>query len=588
MKKNSPIILAALVAAVLGLSAGYLLFGGKTAGEPAGHEHAAQDAGEEKETIYTCSMHPQIRQNEPGLCPICEMDLIPLDNAQSDDPLVLQMTPEAVKLAQIQTTTVGRASAGEKTLELTGKVATDERRVASQVAHVPGRIEQLFVTFTGERVRKGQRLARLYSPELITAQRELLEARRLGDSTLLASARRKLRFWKVPEEMVENVLTSGDIRETIDVTAEVSGVVTRRKVAVGDYVKEGAVLFDIADLAQVWILFDAYEEDLAYVRTGDRVAFQAPSLPNRTFTTRISFIDPVIDPETRVASLRAEVSNPDGLLKPAMLVRGTLQSPVRDQGRVDLAVPKSAVLWTGKRSVVYVRLPNAEVPSYEYREVLLGEPLGSAYLVESGLEPGEEVVTYGAFTIDAAAQLNNQASMMNRLVNVQGTPGAQTPDYASAVPKVFKEQLAALVEQYVAVKDALVETDPGNAAAAAEGYIKALNGVDMYLLEGQAHLYWMDQEQAMKAHAGKIAESDDVNQQRRQFEFLSNLMIETVRAFGAGGRQLFVQHCPMAFDDQGADWLSYEGQILNPYFGDKMLKCGIVKDSIGSLAGRPR
>jgi Cu(I)/Ag(I) efflux system membrane fusion protein len=578
--KNTNSILIALAFLLMGLGAGYLIFNrGPAPAAAETHDHSAP-AGADA-TIYTCSMHPQVRQEEPGLCPICEMELIPVDETASEDPLVLEMTPAAVKLAQVETTVVGATARAEKTIELQGKIKADERQVASQVAHIPGRIEQLFVTFTGETVRRGQPLATIYSPELVTAQRELLEALKFRDvnEQLVEAARKKLQYWRIPDTVIDEVMESGQVRETITVAAEAGGVVTERKVAVGDYVREGEVLFEIVDLSRLWVLFDAYEEDLANIEVGDRVTFTTPALPEKIFTTRISFIDPVIDPVTRVASLRGELTNRSGQLKPEMFVRGTVLAEVSaPQG---LVIPRSAVLWTGKRSVVYLKVPDAAVPSYRYREVVLGKALGDQYFVESGLQSGDEVVTNGAFTIDAAAQLNNQQSMMNRLVRVSGQDVPAAPDFRAAAPAAFQQQLQVLTQRYLAVKDALVETDPTAAAGAARAFLEALERIDMSLLEGAAHAYWMQQQHALEAHAGRLSQAEKVEEQRAQFEFLSNAIIETVRAFGTEGAPLYIQHCPMAFNDKGADWLSLESEIRNPYFGEQMLKCGLVVDSLG-------
>ena len=580
--KNSKIIIAIIIAAAVGLGAGYLLFG-RTAEQHA-HGNAGTGEGPAGEVIYTCSMHPQIRQDEPGLCPICEMKLVPLaEHSASSGPLTLEMTLEAIRLANIQTTTIGEKGRAARTITLNGKISADERRVASQVAHVPGRIEKLFATFTGERIQPGQRLAEIYSPELVTAQQELLEALRFQDVNprLVDAAREKLRRWKVPPQMIEEIEKTGQVKENATVYADAGGVIRKRMVSVGDYVKEGEALFALADLDRLWVLFDAYEEDLAHIETGDIVEFSTPVLPGRQFTTRITYIDPVIDPASRTAALRAEISNTAGLLKPEMFVRGVVNAGER-KGQ-QLLVPRSAVLWTGPRSVVYVKVPNTNVPAFEYREVALGDALGDNYLVREGLAPGEEVVTNGTFAIDAAAQLNNQASMMNRQVVVKGLAPPPAPDFRAEAPAAFRQQLENLSIEYLKLKDALVASDTPAAARAGEGFMKGLGQVNMELLQGQAHHFWMDQLNAMRTHAGKISQADNIGEQRKQFDFLSGLLIETIRAFGMEGAQLYVQHCPMAFDDRGADWISDERQILNPYFGDKMLKCGVVKDSFFAL-----
>ncbi len=571
-----------LVAAFAGLAAGYVFFG-KTqpAANHEGHDHNVA-AGEEKETIWTCSMHPQIRQNEPGQCPICGMDLIPLDEANaSQNPLVMQMTEEAVKLANIQTMEVGAGSgAASKTISLTGRIEADERHVSSQVSHLPGRIEQLFVTFTGESVKKGQKLATIYSPQLISAQKELLEARKWADSQpqLLEAVRNKLRYWKLTDATIEEIEKSGKITETLPVYADRSGVVLKRRIAVGDYVKEGTVLFDLADLNRLWVLFDAYEEDLANIRLGDKVSYTVTAIPDKTFTGKVSFIDPVVNPQTRAASVRADVRNIGGLLKPDMFVKGSIVARPKS-ARKGLLVPKTAVLWTGPRSVVYVQVPDSNVPSYEYREIKLGDAVGDKYLVLDGLNAGERVVINGQFVIDAAAQLNNMNSMMNRNVKT-AEQAEEVPDYRADTPAEFKKQLGKAVQEYLQLKQALVESDPTAAKKAAAAMLPAFAEVQMELLKGDAHMYWMEKLKAMKAHAGKIAESDDLENQRKQFGFLSQALAAAVKAFGIENGQLYVIHCPMAFDNEGADWLSAERKVQNPYFGDAMLTCGVVQDSL--------
>ena len=415
---------------------------------------------------------------------------------------------------------------------------------------------------------------------MIAAQRELIEAAKWRETRpqLLEAARTKLRYWKIPDAAIEQIEKSGEIQSTIAILADQSGIVLKRRVSVGDYVKEGGVLFDVASLSRVWILFDAYEEDLPEIRLGDHVEYTVAAVPDRTFKTRISFIDPVINPQTRAAALRAEVANPGGRLKPEMLVRGTiLANAPAPKGA--MSVPKTAVMWTGPRSVVYVESPGANVPSYEFREVSLGDALGDRYLVLNGLEAGERVVTNGAFVIDAAAQLNNMASMMNRNVRQTGAEAAP-PDYSGQTPEAFRRQLMNVVDRYLPLKDALVATDAGQAAAAADQLMAALEQVDMSLLKGEAHHYWMDQQRALKAHGEELRQSTTIEEQRRQFSFFTNALVEALNAFGAGGDSLYLQHCPMAFNNEGADWLSTEKAILNPYFGDEMLTCGVVKSVI--------
>jgi len=581
MKTNIKIIIIAAVMLGLGWFLGSF-FNNKApqAEMPQEHNHTNNSEGEEE--VWTCSMHPQIRQNEPGDCPICGMDLITISEGNSNDPLVLEMTQEAVKLASIRTTIVGEDMAtDEKVLQLTGKVQADERLAASQVAHIPGRIEKLYVSFTGEPVQKGQKLADIYAPDLINAQQELIEATKLGEYNegLLEAARKKLRYWKIDSSIIQAIEKDKTIRETFPLFADESGIVLKKRIAVGDYVKQGEVLFDLMNLKKVWVLFDAYEDDLASIKIGDRIEFTTPSILNRTFRSRVSFIDPVINPNTRVASIRTEIRNPNGQLKPEMLVSGALVKKI--QRNQLLTIPKSAVIWTGKRSVVYTKVEDTQVPSFRFQEIEIGDAVGNQYQVLSGLEAGVEVVTNGNFVIDAAAQLNNQASAMNKDVLIKGQENVEVlPDYTEEAPLEFKQQIANLADAYLQLKDALVATDPELAGEMSKEVLTKLSSVNMTLIKDDAHLYWMDQLAAMQAHGEKISTSGEVEEQRKQFDFFSQALIKSIKVFGIPTDTYYVQHCPMAFDNEGADWLSGEEEILNPYFGDQMLKCGIVEETI--------
>lgn len=575
MKLNIKTIIWLLLALAVGLGAGYFLFSQKTNTGP---------TITETNEIWTCSMHPQIRQNEPGKCPICGMDLTPLSSGNSTDPLVLKMTPEAVELANIQTYTLGSASNGsKKSIRLSGKIQADERLLSSQVAHVPGRIEQLFVTFTGEPVNKGQKIARIYSPELIAAQGELLEAAKIktANPKLLEAARNKLRYWRIGEETIKDIESTGQIRETFILYAEASGVVSKQRIRVGDYVKKGDPLFDLMNLTKVWVLLDVYEEDLAQISVGDRIQLSAAAIPNKTFRTEIRFIDPVINPATRIATIRAEIANTNGLLKPEMFVTGVLESKIEHQGQLKL--PKSAVLWTGTRSVAYVRIPDTDIPSFQYREVELGERLGDYYQIISGLNAGEEVVINGSFTIDAAAQINNQASMMNKrvLLKNENNDSAQ-PDFAAATPIEFKQQLAQLTDAYLKLKDALVSSNANKANEAAKHMVQQLALIEINQLPADAHQFWMKQQPILKSHGGQLSTLKDIAQLRQQFDFLSAAMIQSVKAFGVPSDTIYVQYCSMYNNNQGGHWLSTEEAIKNPYYGDAMLTCGVIEDTISN------
>jgi Cu(I)/Ag(I) efflux system membrane fusion protein len=353
--------------------------------------------------------------DKPGKCPLCAMDLIPLRTSGAPgvatDPDAIQLSDEAAALADIRTTAVGR-SRPVREIRLYGTIKPDERRLRSLVSHVGGRIETLSVHYAGETVQEGQVVATIYSPDLLNAQQELLEALRLSASqpALLHAAREKLRLWKLTGAQIDEIERTGRASPAVDLLANAGGVVTARRVEQGDYVSQGGVLFDLADLSSVWAVFDAYEADVPFLKTGDRVEYTLQTLPGKTYTGRISFIDPVLDPSTRTVKVRVETPNPRLELKPEMYA-GAL---VRTSGQQadELVVPKTAVLWTGRRSVVYVKQPDAPAPVFRMREVELGASLDGEYVIRAGLREGEEVVTHGAFAVDASAQLEGKPSMM--------------------------------------------------------------------------------------------------------------------------------------------------------------------------------
>ena len=559
---------------IAGLALGWLIFGNSPKDSTVSEKNPSESKTEE---IWTCSMHPQIRQPEPGDCPICGMDLIPLDANNNSNPLVFEMTDDAVKIANIQTTLVGSGSVDAKGLKLSGKIKADETNSASIVSHISGRIEKLFVSYTGEKVNKGQKIASIYSPKLITAQKELLEANKVKDANpkLYEAAVNKLKFWKITEEQIESIITSKEVIESFNIYAGFSGVVLNKKVSVGDYLNEGEVLFDIQNLNQLWAIFDIYETDLSSIELGNEINFTTPAISNKTFTSSIVFIDPVINPTTRTATIRTTINNQNQLLKPDMFLEGIITNNSKTSDVV--LVPKSAVLWTGERSVVYVKLPDLEMPSFEFREVTLGESAGNSYIVLDGVSNGDEVVTNGSFVIDASAQLNNQSSMMNRSLLSDNT--SNLPDFTNTTPIKFKDQLNDILINYLSLKNALVNDDAITSVTNAELMMASIEKVEMDLLMGDAHMIWMQQSESLTTLAKEIALEKSIKEQRKTFLELSSVIIDLTKIYGVNEQTYYVQFCPMAFED-GGFWLSSESKILNPYFGEQMLECGSMEVKI--------
>lgn len=395
---------------IAGLFLGWLFFHSSPQKEEV-HDHSAEEA---KSEIWTCSMHPQIRMDKPGKCPICAMDLIPVSQGggAESDATAIHFTQEATQLANVMTSVVSTQHP-VKEVRLYGKTEADERLIQSQVSFLSGRIEKLMVNFTGETIQKGQTLAIIYSPDLVTAQQELLEAAKTKGSQpeIYEAAKEKLRQWKLTETQISSIESSGQVKANMEITATSGGIVTSRRVNNGDYISQGTVLYEVSDLSRVWVQFDAYESDLPFLKKGGKIEFSMQALPGSNYTGIIAFIDPFIDPVNRVAKVRVELGNPGMKLKPGMFATGIVKANL-DEFKDKLVIPRSAVLWTGKRSVVYVKQSGDE-PIFHLREVELGPALGNSFVVTGGLADGEEIVTEGAFSVDAAAQLEGKPSMMN-------------------------------------------------------------------------------------------------------------------------------------------------------------------------------
>ncbi len=439
------------------------------------HEHPGEQTAAQAPTVWTCSMHPQIRQPKPGKCPLCFMDLIPV---ATEDGVVgerqITFSQEALKLMEVQTTPVERKFV-EAEIRMVGKVDYDETRVKNITAWVPGRIDRLYVDFTGITVSKGDHMVYLYSPELISAQAELLQAikasKNLSPQTselikrstfaTVEAAREKLRLLGLTKEQIEQIEKTEQPTDHVTIYAPIGGVVTEKHATEGMYITTGMKIYTIADLSRLWVKLDAYESDLSWIRYGQEVEFTTEAYPGEVFKGKISFRDPVLNAKTRTVKVRVNIDNPDGKLKPGMFVRGVLRAKVAQGGAVmdpDLAgkwicpmhpsvvkaqpgtcdicgmdlvateslytaarepnepplvIPATAPLITGKRAVVYVRIPDANKPTFEGREVVLGPRAADYYLVREGLAEGEVVVTNGNFKIDSALQIQAKPSMMN-------------------------------------------------------------------------------------------------------------------------------------------------------------------------------
>ena len=578
---------------VVGLLLGWIIFGNSSNKET---EHNHNEVAEANQ-MWTCSMHPQIMRPEPGDCPICGMDLIPAESG-ADGLLADQfkLTENAMALANVQTSIVGNGKVNGNAIKLSGKIVENEESNSVQVSYFSGRIERLNVSFTGEEIRKGQLLATIYSPELYAAQQELITAASLKESqpALYKAVRNKLKLWKLSENQINKIETSGKVLENFPVYATVSGTVSEKLVEQGDYIKQGQPLLKIAKLNTVWANFDVYENQIDLFKKGQEVSIITNAYPDKEFKGKVSFIDPVLDTRTRTVKLRVVLNNAKDEFKPGMFVEGKIEGVSSSKEQV-LSVPSTAILWTGERSVVYIKTSPDE-PVFEMQEVKLGNTIGENYEVLSGLENGDEIVTNGTFTIDAAAQLQGKKSMMNKKggkvmtgheghLGMQETTSSSDSNHSEMNERIkvsvdFQNQLKTVFNNYLGVKDALVKDDSKKVADDAKKLLNKLNLIDMKLLkDNNAHNHWMKLEKELKSSTKSIVEASDIKEQRNHFKHLSSHLGSAIQLFGVN-EKVYNQFCPMADNNKGAYWLSKEEKVSNPYFGDAMLTCGEVKQVI--------
>lgn len=579
MNKN---ILYIALALIVGLLGGWLIFGSSGSDAKANkdvsemsdtHDHS----GESPNQMWTCSMHPQIMQPEPGDCPICGMDLIPAESG-ADGLAVneIKMTENAMALANIQTTIVGNSSMSEDDgmITLSGKIATNEENNAVQASYFDGRIERLNVNYEGQKVNRGQLLATIYAPNLVAAQQELLTTASLKESQpeLYKAVRNKLKLWKLSEAQINAIETSGKVRDNFPIYATVSGTVSEVMSREGDYVKQGQLILKVSNLNSVWAEFDAYENQISDLRVGQKIKVVTNAYANKEFDATVSFIDPILNNATRTVIVRATLKNTDNLFKPGMFVTGKLKGEMKMNNEV-ISVPASAVMWTGERSLVYIKT-NPNEPVFEMREVTIGNRNGENYTITKGLQNGDEIVTNGTFTVDAAAQLQGKKSMMNQgKKQASEMPMSQMKmEFTENFQKQFKKAL----KPYLQMKDALVASDVSQVSAFAKATSTSLKSADIKSLGSMEQSHIKKSIEMLDA----IAANDILENQRDHFVILNENMVPIAINVNGTDEMLYVQKCPMANNNKGAVWLSAEKDIRNPYYGDAMLTCGSVIEEI--------
>ncbi len=590
IKRIAPHTTSIVVTGLMAFAVGYWIVPRGSADSDAGAEAASL---KKKEVVYSCSMCPQVRQPEPGLCPICGMDLIPVSDADGATQLEanqVALSERAKKMARIRTALVRQQAEPGVDLQLLGRIEPNESSFRTVTAWTAGRIDRLHVKVTGQSISKGQIVATLYSPEIFAAHQDLLVAikqlERLSAGTqfakkasdeALASTRERLQLLGVPNTDIARMEKAKAPWRQIPIRTPFGGTVLERATTEGAYVKTGTPLYKVANLRSVWVQLDAYENDLPRLALNQAVTIRVEGLAENTFEGKISFIDPTLDPMRRTARVRVEVRNKGGRLKPGMFVQALVNGEQRptDKAR-PMLIPKNAAIFTGRRSLVYVEVPGADRPTYEARVVRLGPLSGGHYPVVAGLRSGERVVVNGAFVLDADLQIRGGQSMMMVADDSQGSIW----DQVIQLSKPQRRRLKPVMEAYLQIQIALAADDLPKAQKAAQQLFRVAKRTSLTNpRRAAAALKPLVQVLVQQSKQLHMAESMEIA--RADFELLSEQIETLLRVFG-NPLDTPVRHayCSMAFDNRGAYWVQPGEVIDNAYFGDQMRQCGEIKATV--------
>ena len=532
------------------------------------------DASGDVETQYWISgMHPWIIMPEPGQCPICGMDLVPLDPAKfageiAINPVVVQNM--GVRIAEV---TEGPLI---KTTRTVGIVGYDEERVRDVNIKVSGWIEDISVDSLGQRVEAGEPLFSIYSPQLYSAQEDYLISRRGGDRSLTDAARKRLEYFDATDEQIETLAKRGKAEKTLQILSPFTGVVTEKHANEGMKVDPGMQVYRIADLSKIWVIATVYEYQLPYLEEGQPAEMTLPYIPGQTFEGRVAYIYPYLDTKTREAQVRLEFDNPNGLLKPGMFANVELQSRLAAEATL---APRSAVIDTGVRQVAFASLGEGK---FEPRPVETGVTTDDGTIqILSGLKPGEMVVTSGQFLLDSEANMREALAKMlkGESATEQEAVVTTTATETVTLPTAASTALQSALDHYFVIQSALAEDSTAGVKEAAGQFDTAIEALEATEIPDDPH-FWhqrVEELKTIRTEAKKLTEASDLAAARLAFGRLSVPFRQIVMQTGVSGEfdtEVLALRCPMFLEDQGgAVWLQAAGDVRNPYMGTRMLAC---------------
>ncbi len=527
---------------------------------------------ERKVLYYQSAMHPWIKSDKPGRCTICGMELTPVYEGESGLDVsgdMLSLSETSVRVLNVQTTEV-KTQALAKSLNVAGTIEQDDtqRRVLS--AYIGGRIDKLNVGFGGAEVKAGEPLAEIYSPMLLQAEREYRTVASTTNSELRAAVVSRLRQMGLTPEQIAALPNKPADALTSEILAPISGTVTEKKIYAGQYVVEGERLFELADFSTMWFLFRAYEQDLPWLRVGQKVDVSTPSLPGKVVTGTIKFIDPNLDEATRATKVRVELENPlvDGrrLFAHRVYADGVVHLDVPEV----LAAPRSAIIQTGPEAVAFVDQSGG---GYARRVLQLGRRGDALVEILGGLNAGDKVVMNGNLLIDGQAEMNRSFATH--------APHSEATNQTATLPALTEVQLQTVTD-FLKLADALAATLAADDVKEFNALAAKTHSATPALMDAfESTNAWQAIVQPIEK-VGHLGAAENLQAARKAFYQFSTAIVPLAQAARKGNKEFAsvkVFRCPMTKDafpgaPNRADWIQLQPEVRNPWFGKEMLDCG--------------
>lgn len=556
------------------------------------HDHATETLA----IKYTCPMHPSVIQDSPGTCPICGMDLVPKSQS-SEDNNNLMLNESQIRLANITTQKVALQSV-DQTVVINSRLVVDQDYSEAITSRVAGRVERLFFKEIGRVVKKNEPLYELYSETLLTLQKEYLVAKdqyeALGKTetryeSFIKASEKKLVLYGLSKNQIEQLGQSKTVQQRITFLAPASGMITEINTFEGQYIQEGGMLYKIENITHLWLEAELYPQETALVKIGDKITVRVSGYESSPVETKVTFLSTEYRANTQIIVMRANLSNPELKFKPG----AQAQVLFGHSARKTLAIPTDAVIRDGNGTHVYVQ---SDTNTFQPRMVKTGLEDFEQVEITEGLMENEIVVVSGAYLLYSELVLKKGVSPMadhqhgamnsgdqkdNKMPsNVPQQIEVERKKQSVSIDPQFSQQLAVALIPYLKIKDSFVASNTKSASLESKNFLAALKKVDMNLLQGEAHINWMEKLTVMQQASTAIQNENDLEKQRVLFSDLTNALYASFKMYTVNNLHVYYQYCPMAFDNKGAYWISREEEISNPYFGEQMLRCGEIKENL--------